>query len=105
MVDTLKAAGVGGLTVATVVGDDVRPLAAELDLPADTLFANVYLGARPIVDTLAQGADIVVTGRVADASLFLAGRSCTSTAGPGTTKRPGRFPGSPSGTCSSAPAR
>jgi hypothetical protein len=72
VVDTLKSAGVAGLTVATVVGDDVRPLADELQLPADTLFANVYLGARPIVDALARGADIVVTGRVADASLFVA---------------------------------
>jgi hypothetical protein len=72
VVDTLKAAGVAGLTVATVVGDDVRPLADELSLPDDTLFANVYLGARPIVEALAGGADVIVTGRVADASLFVA---------------------------------
>jgi hypothetical protein len=72
VVEVLRQSGGAGLTVATVVGDDVRPAAAELGLPDDVLFANAYLGARPIVDALDQGADIVVTGRVADASLFLA---------------------------------
>jgi hypothetical protein len=72
VIDTLKRAGATGLTVATVVGDDVRGRAAELGLPDGALFANAYLGARPIVAALAQGADVVVTGRVADASLFAA---------------------------------
>ncbi|MDQ1426515.1 MAG: hypothetical protein QOD72_4013 [Acidimicrobiaceae bacterium] len=72
VVDTLRAAGASGLKVATVVGDDVRPLSDQLDLPDDTLFASAYLGAGPIVDALRAGAHVVVTGRVADASLFLA---------------------------------
>lgn len=70
--EALKQAGADGLKVATVVGDDLRGRAAELELPTDALFANAYLGARPIVEALDGGADIVITGRVADASLFLA---------------------------------
>jgi acyclic terpene utilization AtuA family protein len=71
-----RAAGAtgSGLKVATVVGDDVRALAGDLGVPGaeQALFANAYLGARPIVEALAAGARVIITGRVADASLFVA---------------------------------
>ena len=72
VVGALAAHGVTGVKVATIVGDDIRPHAESLGLAADTLFANAYLGARPIVEALERGADIVIGGRIADASLFLA---------------------------------
>jgi hypothetical protein len=58
------------VTVAHVEGDDLRPRAAELGL-GDPLAANAYLGAWGIADCLSAGADIVVTGRVTDASLVV----------------------------------
>jgi hypothetical protein len=70
--DACAGLGITGVKVATVVGDDVRPHAAALGLPDDALFANAYIGARPIVDALERGAQVVITGRVADAALFLA---------------------------------
>ena len=54
--------------IAVVTGDDVLDV---VDDP-DALSANVYLGSGPIVDALDDGADVVLTGRVADASLFAA---------------------------------
>ncbi|UMB72117.1 acyclic terpene utilization AtuA family protein [Mycobacterium paraterrae] len=54
--------------VAHVEGDDLSGRAEELGLGAP-LTANAYLGAWGIVDCLNDGADIVVTGRVTDASV------------------------------------
>jgi len=70
------------IKVAAVTGDDVL---GALDLDARTMeggvplstyapivSANAYLGADALLPALASGADIVVTGRVADPSLFVA---------------------------------
>ena len=54
--------------VAHVEGDDLPPRAQELGL-GSPLTANAYLGAWGIVDCLNSGADVVVTGRVTDASV------------------------------------
>lgn len=56
--------------IAYVTGDDLLPRAAELGLGAP-LTANAYLGAWGIAECLNAGADIVVTGRVTDASLVV----------------------------------
>ena len=58
------------VTVAHVAGDDLLPRAAELGFPG-VLTANAYLGAWGIVECLNSGADIVVTGRVTDASVVV----------------------------------
>lgn len=56
--------------IAHVEGDDLVSRAAELDL-GQPLTANAYLGAWGIVECLESGADIVVTGRVTDASVIV----------------------------------
>jgi hypothetical protein len=56
--------------IAYVEGDDLLPRAAELDL-GTPLTANAYLGAWGIADALQAGADVVVTGRVTDASVIV----------------------------------
>ncbi|MGV1088570.1 MAG: acyclic terpene utilization AtuA family protein [Mycobacterium sp.] len=63
------------VAVAHVEGDDLLARAAELGLEGSgggaPLTANAYLGAWGIVDCLNAGADIVVTGRVTDASVVV----------------------------------
>lgn len=76
--------GLHGLKVAAVEGDDVLAVLREhpdwqLDnglnvaaLGERMVSANAYLGVEGILQALAEDADVVITGRVADPSLFLA---------------------------------
>lgn len=57
-------------SIAHVEGDDLMARAQELGL-GSPLTANAYLGAWGIVECLASGADVVVTGRVTDASVIV----------------------------------
>jgi hypothetical protein len=58
------------VNVAHVEGDDLVARAEELGFGAP-LAANAYLGAWGIADCLRNGADVVVTGRVTDASVIV----------------------------------
>lgn len=76
--------GLAGLRIAAVTGDDLLDAVRAGDFvleesgePVASLgnrivSANAYLGAAPIVAALADGADVVITGRVGDPALFLA---------------------------------
>ena len=65
------AAGLGlHPQVAHVEGDDVRHLSSRNGW-GDALTANAYLGGFGIAAALTAGADVVVTGRVTDASLVV----------------------------------
>ncbi len=76
--------GLKRLKIAVVHGDDVLARLHEQQLTlmesgaplsslgASVISANAYIGAAALVQALAQGADVVITGRVADPALFLA---------------------------------
>jgi hypothetical protein len=76
--------GLAGLRVAAVTGDDVIDEVRRggyvvqetgddvVKLGERLVSANAYIGAAPIVDALAGGAVVVITGRAADPALFLA---------------------------------
>ncbi|MBB3665150.1 hypothetical protein FB384_004101 [Prauserella sediminis] len=72
-----------GTRIAVVTGDDVLDLVRALDpvvwetgtplseIDDELISANAYLGAEPVADAVSAGADVVVTGRVADPALYL----------------------------------
>lgn len=76
--------GLAHLKVAAVTGDDVLQAVQEGDFriedngqPVSSLgerliSANAYLGVAPILEALQAGADVIITGRVADPALVLA---------------------------------
>jgi hypothetical protein len=85
----LDKAGLNNRRIAIVTGDDLMPDLDRLlheghslnhldtgeslaSIRPKVVSANAYLGAAPIVEGLKQGADLVIAGRVADASLTLA---------------------------------
>ena len=69
--------------IAVVLGDDIsaqlpalrdantRDMFRGEPLPAKVLSANAYLGAVPVARALAEGADIVITGRGVDSAVTL----------------------------------
>jgi len=93
----LRAAGLPRIRVAVVTGDDVLPALraapggfanAETGAPLSDVAprlatANAYLGYGPIAEAIRGGADIVVTGRVADPSLTVGPCAAAFGWGPG----------------------
>ena len=84
IVEVARELGLKGLKVAAVLGDEVTDLLgadtvlfdydgrkmSEVDRPL--VGANAYLGIDAILPAIKTGADVIITGRVADPSLFLA---------------------------------
>lgn len=82
IMEIAREVGCPDIKVAVVSGDDILSVMGEdgirahdtiegLEMGEDLVAANVYLGAEPIRDALAAGADVVVVGRCTDPALVL----------------------------------
>ena len=84
-VEIARRHGLTGMKIACVTGDDLLPVInkymdAEVwetheplsKLPGEIVSANAYMGVEGILKALEQGADVVITGRVADPAIFMA---------------------------------
>ena len=89
IIEVANKLGIKNLKVAVVLGDNIIDKIDEiidegcqlnnmetgesiLPVKDKLLSANVYFGAKPIVEALQKGADIVITGRTTDTGLTLA---------------------------------
>jgi len=75
--------GIEGVRVAVVLGDDLTETIPASEIAAmptvegigfegrPIVAANAYLGARPVAEAVATGADVVLTGRTTDSALAL----------------------------------
>jgi hypothetical protein len=87
--EVARELGIRGLRVGVVEGDDLLPRLKELidaghplknmdtgeplaPIVDRVMSANAYLGAKPVVEALRQGAQIVLCGRITDTALALA---------------------------------
>ncbi|MDR0880145.1 MAG: DUF1446 domain-containing protein [Clostridioides sp.] len=83
-VEIAKELGITGIKIAAVTGDDISSSISdyyeedvlELDcklgeIKENLVSTNVYIGAEGIIEALENGADIVITGRVADPALTI----------------------------------
>lgn len=82
-VEIARELGLNGLKIACIAGDDVSGIAdgdspfldepgslGDVDMPVVGM--NAYLGADAILPALQAGADVIIGGRLADPSMFLA---------------------------------
>ena len=84
-VDIARRHGLKGMKIACVTGDDLLPIIDKYmdtevwenhkslrELPGEIVSANAYMGVEGILKALDMGADVVITGRVADPAIFMA---------------------------------